>query len=161
MYAYKSTSTVNMVTKTVKEIIIMLLVCLITMLVLAIVLYQYIPSKKVVPDVAHYTASETVKDLLEDDIDERDKSDKVILTYEVTSSDLRNYQTTKDYVPGKSNPFASYTETTTEEEANGKSTNKAGQTTGGTNTKTKSATNTATDSSTQDSVNNDSRLYTE
>ena len=105
-----------MATKVIKEIIIMLVVCLLTMLVLAIALYQYIPSKKIVPEISTYTASEDVQDLLEDDIDSRTNKDKVILTYEVTSSDLNNYQTTKDYVPGKSNPFSAYVKTYTGED---------------------------------------------
>lgn len=102
--------------KTIKEIIIMLLVCLITMLILAIALYQYIPNRKAVPEITTYVATEDVQDLLEDDIDKRSEEDSVILTYEVTSSDLNNYQSTNDYVPGKSNPFAAYsgTPTTTE-----------------------------------------------
>lgn len=105
-----------MATKVIKEIIIMLVVCLLTMLVLAIALYQYIPSKKIVPEISTYTASADVQDLLEDDIDSRTNKDKVILTYEVTSSDLNNYQTTKDYVPGKSNPFSAYVKTYTGED---------------------------------------------
>ena len=35
--------------KAVKEITIMLLICLIAMLILAVVLYKYVPSRKVVP----------------------------------------------------------------------------------------------------------------
>lgn len=92
--------------KVIKEIIIMLLVCLLTMLIFAIALYKYIPNRKVVPEVVTYTASEDVQDLLEDNIDQKNDNDDVILTYEVTASDLRGYQNTNTYVPGKSNPFA-------------------------------------------------------
>lgn len=92
--------------KAIKEIIIMLLICLITMLILAIVLYKYIPNRKVVPEVVTYTATEDIQDLLNDNIDTKSDSDNVILTYEVTSSDLKNYQDINTYVPGKSNPFA-------------------------------------------------------
>lgn len=92
--------------KAIKEIIIMLLICLITMLILAIVLYKYIPNRKVVPEVVAYTATEDIQDLLNDNIDTKSDSDNVILTYEVTSSDLKNYQDINTYVPGKSNPFA-------------------------------------------------------
>ena len=52
-------------TKAIKEIIIMLLICLIAMLGLAIALYQYIPSKKNVPEIVQYQVSEQVQDLLE------------------------------------------------------------------------------------------------
>lgn len=92
--------------KIIKEIIIMLLVCLLTMLVLAIALYRYIPNRKTVPEVVKYTASEDVQDLLDDNIDSKSDSDNVILTYEVTAGDLSGYQSTNTYVPGKSNPFA-------------------------------------------------------
>ena len=96
-------------TKAIKEIIIMLLVCLATMLILAIVLYKYIPSKKQVPEIAKYVATEQVQDLLEDNVDQKKDEDRIIYTYEVTKGDLAGYQTTKDYVPGKTNPFAAYT----------------------------------------------------
>ena len=92
--------------KVIKEIIIMLVICLLTMLVLAIALYRYIPNRKAVPDVVTYTASEDVQDLLEDNIDTKSDQDNVILTYEVTASDLSGYQSTNTYIPGKSNPFA-------------------------------------------------------
>ena len=104
--------------KAIKEIIIMLLICLATMLILAIVLYKYIPNRKVVPEVVTYTATEEVQDLLNDNIDTKSDSDNVILTYEVTSSDLKNYQSTNTYVPGKSNPFAAADSSTTVAETN-------------------------------------------
>ena len=95
--------------KIIKEIIIMLLVCLVAILLLAVLFYEYIPARKVVAEVTTYTASDTVSELLADDIDKKDVD--VILTfeegeYEVTSSDLNNYEATNNYVPGKANPFA-------------------------------------------------------
>ena len=102
-------------TKAIKEIIIMLLICLIAMLALAIALYQYIPSKKTVPEITKYSASEQVQDLLEDNIDQKSDKDRVILTYEVTKGELSGYQVTNDYIPGKSNPFGEVNKTITEE----------------------------------------------
>ncbi len=102
-------------TKAIKEIIIMLLICLIAMLGLAIGLYQYIPSKKNVPEIVQYEVSEQVQDLLEDNIDQKSDSDRVILTYEVTKSELSGYQTTNNYIPGKSNPFGEVSKTITGE----------------------------------------------
>ncbi len=102
-------------TKAVKEIIIMLLITLVAMLGLAIGLYQYIPSKKTVPEIKQYEVSEQVQDLLEDNIDQKSDSDRVILTYEVTKSDLSGYQKTNNYIPGKSNPFADVSKTITED----------------------------------------------
>lgn len=93
--------------KIIKEIIIMLLVCLVTMLVLAISLYKFIPNRKIVPEIATYKASEEVQDLLEDNIDQNtNQTSQNIATYEVTAGELKGYQKTNIYVPGKSNPFA-------------------------------------------------------
>lgn len=95
-------------TKIIKEIIIMLLVCLATMLLLAVLLYKYIPSKKQVPEITKYAKTEQIEDLLEDNVDQKKDEDRIIYTYEVTKGDLAGYQVTKDYVPGKANPFAAY-----------------------------------------------------
>ena len=102
--------------KIIKEIIIMLLVCLAIMLLLAILLYKYIPNRKAVPEITTYVASEEVQEFIDDNVDSKDKSEDVVLTCEVTSSDLKNYQATEDYVPGKANPFGTYTGKTTSEE---------------------------------------------
>ncbi len=91
--------------KVIKEIIIMLLICLVGMLLFAVILYEYIPNRKVVPEVAMYNASEKIKELKADDIDK--KNETIIKTFQVTSSDLTNYKVANDYVPGKSNPFGS------------------------------------------------------
>ena len=83
-------------TKIIKEIIIMLLTCLAGMLLFAVVLYEFIPNRKVVPEIAQYNASEKIKE-----------NETIIKTFEVTSSDLTNYKIANDYVAGKSNPFGS------------------------------------------------------
>lgn len=95
--------------KVIKEIILFLLVCLLTMLLLAVLFYNYLPARKIIPEVVTYKASDTVTELLSDNIDSTDNN--VLLTfeggeYEVTKSDLKNYESIKEYVPGKSNPFA-------------------------------------------------------
>lgn len=92
-------------TKIIKEIIIMLLVCLAGMLLFAVIFYEYIPNRKAVPEVALYLAPEKIKQMMADDIDKR--NEQIIKTFEVTSSDLTNYKITNDYVAGKSNPFGS------------------------------------------------------
>ncbi len=98
--------------KFIKELIIMLLVCLLAMLLLAVVFYDYIPARKVIPEVITYKANDEVTGLLADDIDSEDS--EVVATfeqgeyeYEVSSSELNNYKTKNDYVPGRSDPFAS------------------------------------------------------
>ena len=100
--------------KFIKDAIIVLLICLVAMLGLAVGLYQFIPSRKVVPEVKQYYATEEVRELKDENTTEK------ITTYsfpndstndtelKVTSSDLDGYETTNDYVPGKINPFSEY-----------------------------------------------------
>lgn len=95
-------------TKLIKEIIIMLIICLITMLVLAVALYDYIPNRKVVAEVTQYETSQEIETQLADDIDSEEK--EVVLTYEVTASDLNTYESKNEYVPGKANPFSAATQ---------------------------------------------------
>ena len=88
-----------------KEIIISLLLCLAILLVLAVLLYSYIPSNKTIPELVSYTVPQEAKQVLEEtDID----SSQVIMTYEINSSDLSTAQRTNDYNPGKVNPFSTY-----------------------------------------------------
>lgn len=105
--------------KIIKEIAIMLGVILIGMLGLSIAFYRFIPSRKNVPEITTYVATDIVKDLLEDNIDTKSENKSPVLTYEVTSSELSLYQKANEYVPGKANPFAIYAPTVTEEEING------------------------------------------
>ena len=115
-----------------KELIIVLLLCLAIILILAILLYEYVPMSKVVPEPVSYTTPEDVKqELLEaGEIDES----QVIMTYEVDSSDLNNYERIKNYNPGKANPFSSYQAQSTEEtSSNGNTTSTTGGTTSNAN----------------------------
>ena len=100
-----------MAKKVIKEIIIMLLLCLAIILILGVLLYEYVPSNKIIPDEVSYTTPEAVQEELSksEDVD----NDEVILTYSVDSTDLDNYERINTYVPGKPNPFSPYNETTT------------------------------------------------
>jgi len=104
----------------IKEIIIVLLLCLAIMLVLGILLYEYVPITKTLPNEVSYTTPENVKQelLSSSDVDDT----QVIMTYEVNQDDLNNYRRVQDYVPGKANPFSSYETTATEPTGNGSST---------------------------------------
>lgn len=98
--------------KIIKEIIIMLLICLVGILLFAVIFYRYIPNRKIVAEVAEYKASDEVEQLLQDSVDQDDN--EVVLTYSVTSSDLSNYEATNNYNPGKANPFSPATTTSKE-----------------------------------------------
>ena len=87
-----------------KEIIIGLLLCLAILLVLAVLMYSYIPNNKVIPEPVAYKVPEEAKKVIEEAAMD---SSQVILTYEVNSSDLSTAQRTNDYNPGKVNPFSS------------------------------------------------------
>lgn len=90
----------------IRELIIVLLLCLAIILLLGILLYEYVPMAKTIPNPVSYTTPEDVKKELSStsDIDES----QIIMTYEVDSTDLNNYKRIQDYKPGKANPFSSY-----------------------------------------------------
>ena len=115
--------------KVIKEIIILLLAALLIMLILAIVCYKFIPSKKIIPDLQYYQAPQDIQELIDSAKENEDKDGDVIFTYKsepeqyaVTSSDLKGYQNTNQYVPGKANPFAAYSGTPTTENPSGEAT---------------------------------------
>lgn len=83
----------------IKEIIIVLLLILAIILILGILLYEYVPNNKIIPQQVSYTTPENVKEELS--TSENVDDSQVIMTYEVTATDLTNYKKTKDYVSGK------------------------------------------------------------
>lgn len=126
----------------IKEIIIVLLLILAIILILGILLYEYVPNNKIIPQQVSYTTPENVKEELS--TSENVDDSQVIMTYEVTATDLTNYKKTKDYVSGKKNPFESIESqnTTTENTTSGNTVNSG--TTGNSST-----TNTTTDNTQQ------------
>lgn len=120
----------------IKEIIITLLLCLAIMLILGILLYNYVPMNKTIPNPVSYTTPENVKQELAE-VNGVDES-KIIMTYEVDSDDLNNYKRIQNYKPGKANPFSSYetteTNTTTGESGAGTGNSSGNSTSSSTNT---------------------------
>lgn len=88
----------------IRETIISLLVCLAVLLILSVALYNYIPANKVVPETVEYTPSTEIKAQLNAEVE--DNSSEILMTYEVTASDLDNFERTNEYNPGKANPFS-------------------------------------------------------
>lgn len=117
-----------------KEIIIILLLCLAVILILGVLLYEYIPFNKEIPEKVSYVTPQNVKEVLQtvDGVEE----DKVILTYELEQTDLNNYKRVNDYKPGKANPFSSYKteEENTTNDGNTTTGNTTGNSTSGSNT---------------------------
>lgn len=128
----------------IKEIIIVLLLILAIILILGILLYEYVPNNKIIPQQVSYTTPENVKEELS--TSENVDDSQVIMTYEVTATDLTNYKKTKDYVSGKKNPFESIESqnTTTENTTSGNTVN-SGTTANSSTTNT----NTTTDNTQQ------------
>ena len=90
----------------IKEMFIVLLLCLAIILILGILLYDYVPMSKTVPSPVSYVAPETLKQELQEA--EKTDLDKIIMTYEVDSADLNVYKAIQKYKPGKENPFEAY-----------------------------------------------------
>lgn len=122
-----------------KEIIIILLLTLAIILILGVLLYEYVPVNKIIPEQVAYTTPENVKSELQ--TDSNVDNTQVVVTYEVDSTDLNNYKKTQDYVAGKKNPFASLqTQNNNTVEGNntttGETTQQQSETKTGTNTNT-------------------------
>lgn len=114
-----------------KEIIIGLLLCLAILLILAVLLYSYIPNNKVIPELVSYTTPDEAKGVLKEaEVD----TSKVIMTYEVNGNDLSTAQKTNSYKAGKVNPFSTYKpETTTTDGGTGNTSNAGTTSSGSTN----------------------------
>lgn len=105
----------------IKEISIFVLVIIAILLLFGVLLYDYIPINQVIPTISEYDAPNEVKEQLKE-IATEDTSD-IVLTYEVTESDLGVYENTKNYDKGKVNPFSSYSSEQTTETQTGVTTN--------------------------------------
>lgn len=118
-----------MTKKFLKELIISLLLCLAIILLLGVLLYEYVPMTKTIPNPVSYTTPDNVKQELAEtqEVDENE----IILTYEVDATDLNNYKRIQNYKPGKANPFSSYQ--TTENPSDGNSSSGGNTTTNGGN----------------------------
>lgn len=129
----------------IKELIIILLLCLAIILLLGILLYEYVPITKTIPNPVSYTTPDEVKQELASTggVDES----QIIMTYEVDMADLNNYKRIQDYKPGKANPFSSYETTGTNTTENGSTTGNSSQTGNTGNSTSGSGTTTNTSSS--------------
>lgn len=87
----------------IKEILIILLLCLAISLIFGVIFYNYIPTNKVVPStVEAYKTTNTIKDEINQEIVDYQKQ---IITLEITDSDLTLHRQDNSYDSGKANPF--------------------------------------------------------
>ena len=142
----------------IKEIIIILLLALAIILILGVLLYRYTAYNKVLPEAVSYTTPENIKEELASSTNIEEQ--QPILTYEVTASDLKTYERTKEYVQGRRNPFAA-TEDTTSQNATGGNTSGSSQGTGSTTGSSSSNNNSNlnTNSSTTNTTEDDGSFF--
>ena len=135
----------------IKEIFIMLLLCIAIALILAVVFYDYNPINKEVPQTITYQFPSELGDVKEDlDTPLTNNEDQVIRTYEVTEDDLNRAKKT-NYDAGKANPFMAYSDNTT---TDGNTTNSTGNTTNNNKTNTNSTSkNNTTNTNSQENYN--------
>lgn len=142
----------------IKEIIIMLLICLAIILILGILLYEYVPTSKTMPNEVSYTTPSDVKEELLSSADVDDS--QIIVTYEVNQDDLNNYKKVQNYKPGKANPFASGETTDSSNATNTTNGNSSAGNSNNGNTGSSSTGNTSAGSQTGGSSNTDSNTTT-
>ena len=138
----------------IKEIIIILLLCLAIILILGILLYEYVPMTKTIPNPVSYTVPEEVETEIQH------TSDDVLLSFNndsegIDSTELNNYERINNYQPGKANPFSSYEDTTS---TNGENTTTGNSSTGGSSSSTTNST--GTNNSNNSTGNNNSQTTT-
>ena len=92
-----------------KEILIVLLLCAAILLLLGVVLYDYNPTNKVIPNRVAYTVPDNIKAELEETTEKNTlKIEPKVYTIEGT--DLNVYKKSKIYNPSKQDPFENSTQ---------------------------------------------------
>jgi hypothetical protein len=90
-----------------KELIITLILCLAIILLIAVIMYEYAPDNKVIPEAVSYTAPQEATEVLKESVSE---ASQVLMTYQVNSTDITNAERVGQYSAGKIDPFSSYEE---------------------------------------------------
>ena len=124
----------------VREMIIVLLLALAVILILGVLLYEYVPTNKIIPEKVSYTTPEDVKTELQADSNIEDS--QIVFTHQIDATDLNNYKRIQEYVPGRKNPFGTLEQKIVEETENGE-----GQVSGSSSTSTSSSTTTSSTTS--------------
>ena len=99
-----------MVKAIIKETCIMILLCVCVILLFGIVFYDYIPVSKVVPNKVAYEVPDDIQEELQIDV-EKEQITTQTITYSLSGSDLSQFANSGRLEEGKPNPFAPYTET--------------------------------------------------
>ena len=122
-----------MVKTVLKEIIIVLILCIAILLILGVLFYDYNPVGKVIPNKIAYTTPEEIKEELEEEEKIETQISIQNKIYVVDDTDLNIYKKSKTYNPSKENPFATTDSTSVSTTGNNNiKVDPNGQTTGGT-----------------------------
>ena len=97
--------------KIAKEILILILLCVVVIFVLGILLYDFIPGKDEKIKSVEYKTDQSVSEVLDEikantGIDIQEKSDVPLKSYSIEASDLDIYASENSYESGKIDPFA-------------------------------------------------------
>ncbi len=99
----------------VKEIFIILLVCITIVLIMTVIFYNFIPSNKIIPTkVTAYERPENIESEISVETDNTFTMQEQ--DYTVQDSDLNRYRQSQSYNPGKPDPFSEYSEEVTPSE---------------------------------------------
>ena len=104
-----------MVKSVIKEILIMLLLCIAIVLIFGLLFYDYIPTNKMIPAKEAYITPNEVKEEINETITELEKTE---ISYEITDADLNIYKQSSSYKTGKKDPFSLYVENTSSTNGN-------------------------------------------
>ena len=137
-----------------KESIIVLLLCIVIILILSIVFYDYNPVNKVVPSKVAYTIPESISAELEEEETIKNTIEIEDRVYTIEGSDLNLYKKSKTYNASKSNPFASG-------DGSSASTNNAGSNTSSVESGTSSQTTNNSQTTTSENKNTDATTNTQ
>lgn len=92
-----------MIKSIIKEVFIMLLLCVAIALIVGILFYDYIPTNRVIPTKEAYSTPNDIKEELDEKIVQTEKTE---ISYEITEDDLSIYKQSSSYKPGKADPFS-------------------------------------------------------
>ena len=96
-----------------KELLIILLLLFAIITLLGVLFYNYMPNKETLPSKAEeYILADDIKVELEKEANNAN-SEEIIKTYQLDAIELEHYEKTKEYNKGKVNPFAQYSNGTT------------------------------------------------
>lgn len=87
-----------------KEIIITLLLCIVILLILSVLFYNYNPINKIIPSKVAYSTPNNVKEEIEVEVENVLSIENRV--YVVEGADLNVYRKDSTYSPGRENPFS-------------------------------------------------------